>query len=103
MEFTDKQMSFLNAATTKYGEGAVLTTENITETAEENGLAFHFMENKAISQLPKETSCQVLSEKKNKKGIIYCFVVLKNNKTEKNYMKGIKFKQYGWVKKEDLK
>lgn len=70
---------------------------------EENGLAFHFMENKAISQLPKETSCQVLSEKKNKKDIIYCFVVLKNNETEKNYMKGIKFKQYGWVKKEDLK
>ena len=42
MEFTDKQMSFLNAATTKYGEGAVLTTENITETAEENGLAFPY-------------------------------------------------------------
>ena len=42
MEFTDKQMSFLNAATTKYGEGAILTTENITETAEENGLAFPY-------------------------------------------------------------
>ena len=42
MEFTDKQMSFLSAATTKYGEGAVLTTENITETAEENGLAFPY-------------------------------------------------------------
>ena len=42
MEFTDKQMSFLSAATTKYGEGAILTTENITETAEENGLAFPY-------------------------------------------------------------
>ena len=42
MEYTDKQMSFLSAAITKYGEGAVLTTENITETAEENGLAFPY-------------------------------------------------------------
>ena len=42
MEFTDKQMSFLSAAVTKYGEGAVLTKENITETAEENGLKFPF-------------------------------------------------------------
>ena len=42
MEFTDKQMSFLSAAVTKYGEGAVLTKENITETADENGLKFPF-------------------------------------------------------------
>ena len=42
MEYTDNQMSFLSAAITKYGEGAVLTTENITETAEENGLAFPY-------------------------------------------------------------
>ena len=42
MEYTDKQMSFLSAAVTKYGEGAVLTKENITETAEENGLKFPF-------------------------------------------------------------
>ncbi len=42
MEFTEKQMSFLSAAVTKYGEGAVLTKENITETAEENGLKFPF-------------------------------------------------------------
>ena len=42
MEYTDKQMSFLSAAITKYGEGAILTTENITETAEENELAFPY-------------------------------------------------------------
>ena len=42
MEYTDKQMSFLSAAVTKYGEGAVLTKENITETAEDNGLKFPF-------------------------------------------------------------
>ena len=42
MEYTEKQMSFLSAAVTKYGEGAVLTKENITETADENGLKFPF-------------------------------------------------------------
>ena len=42
MEYTDKQMSFLSAAVTKYGEGAVVSKENITETAEENGLKFPF-------------------------------------------------------------
>jgi hypothetical protein len=29
--------------------------------------------------------------------------VLKNKETGKNYMNGIEFEQYGWVKKEDLK
>ena len=42
MEYTDKQMSVLSAAITKYGEGAVVSKENITETAEENGLKFPF-------------------------------------------------------------
>ena len=42
MEFTDKQMSFLSAATTKYGEGAVLATETISEIAEDNGLKFPY-------------------------------------------------------------
>ena len=42
MEYTDKQMSFLSAAVTKYGEGAIISKENITETAEENGLKFPF-------------------------------------------------------------
>ena len=42
MEYTEKQMSFLSAAVTKYGEGAVVSKENITETAEENGLKFPF-------------------------------------------------------------
>ncbi|NQY07682.1 MAG: hypothetical protein HRT68_16175, partial [Flavobacteriaceae bacterium] len=69
----------------------------------EDGLAFHFMKNKAISELPIGTVCQVLTEKKDEKGNIYCFVVLKNNETGKNYMNGIEFEQYGWVKKDDLK
>ena len=30
MEYTEKQMSFLSAAITKYGEGAVVSKENIT-------------------------------------------------------------------------
>ncbi len=42
MEYTEKQMSFLSAAVTKYGEGAIISKENITETAEENGLKFPF-------------------------------------------------------------
>ena len=70
---------------------------------EEDGLAFHFVENKAISELPIGTICQVLTEKKDEKGNIYCFVVLKNKETGRNYMNGIEFEQYGWVKKEDLK
>ena len=37
MEYTEKQMSFLSAAVTKYGEGAIISKVNITETAEENG------------------------------------------------------------------
>ena len=70
---------------------------------EEDGLAFHAIGNKAISQLPKETRCQVLSEKSDEKGNIYCFVIFKMNQKEMNYMSEIKFNQYGWVRKNDLR
>ena len=42
MEYTEKQLKFLSAAITKYGEGAILAKETITEVAEENGLKFPF-------------------------------------------------------------
>ena len=42
MEYTEKQLKFLSAAIVKYGEGAVISKESITETAEENGLKFPF-------------------------------------------------------------
>ena len=42
MEYTEKQMSFISASVTKYCEGAIISKENITETAEENGLKFPF-------------------------------------------------------------
>ena len=42
MEYTEKQLKFLSAAIVKYGEGAVVSKESITETAEENGLKFPF-------------------------------------------------------------
>ena len=70
---------------------------------DEDGLAFHFIDNKAISELPQETKCQVLSEKSDGKGNVYCFVVFKMNEKKMNYMDRIDFDQYGWVKKKDLK
>ena len=42
MEYTEKQLKFLSAAIVKYGEGAVMSKEAITETAEEIGLKFPF-------------------------------------------------------------
>ena len=42
MEYTEKQLKFLSAAIVKYGEGAVVSKESITETAEENGLKFPY-------------------------------------------------------------
>jgi hypothetical protein len=42
MEYTEKQLKFLSAAITKYGEGAILAKETITEIAEENDLKFPF-------------------------------------------------------------
>ena len=42
MEYTEKQLKFLSAAIVKYGEGAVLAKETISEVAEENGLKFPF-------------------------------------------------------------
>ena len=42
MEYTEKQLKFLSAAIVKYGEGAVLAKETISEIAEENGLKFPF-------------------------------------------------------------
>ena len=42
MEYTEKQLKFLSAAIVKYGEGAVLATETISEIAEENGLKFPY-------------------------------------------------------------
>ena len=42
MEYTEKQLKFLSAAIVKYGEGAVLATETITEIAEETGLKFPY-------------------------------------------------------------
>tara|TARA_B100000809_G_scaffold46738_3_gene41166 strand:+ start:1214 stop:2080 length:867 start_codon:yes stop_codon:yes gene_type:complete len=66
-------------------------------------VAFNYMDNKAISQLPEGTICEVLSEKMNEKGNTFCFVVLVLNEEEKNYMNRIKFKHYGWLNKEKLK
>ena len=42
MEYTEKQLKFLSAAIVKYGEGAVLATETISEIAEDNGLKFPY-------------------------------------------------------------
>jgi len=42
MEYNEKQLKFLSAAIVKYGEGAVMSKESITETAEEIGLKFPF-------------------------------------------------------------
>jgi len=42
MTYTEKQLKFLSAAIVKYGEGAVLATETIKETAEEIGLKFPY-------------------------------------------------------------
>jgi len=42
MEYNEKQLKFLSAAIVKYGEGAVMSKEAITETAEEIGLKFPF-------------------------------------------------------------
>ena len=42
MTYTEKQLKFLSAAIVKYGEGAVLAKETISEVAEENGLKFPF-------------------------------------------------------------
>ena len=42
MEYTEKQLKFLSAAIVKYGEGAVLAKETISEIADENGLKFPF-------------------------------------------------------------
>lgn len=69
---------------------------------EEDGLAFHFMDNKAISELPKGIICEVLSEKTDDNGNIYCFVVFKMDVTERNYMYGINYEQYGWINKKNL-
>ena len=42
MEYTEKQLKFLSAAIVKYGEGAVLATETLSEIADENGLKFPY-------------------------------------------------------------
>ena len=42
MKYNEKQLKFLSAAIVKYGEGAIMSKETITETAEENGLKFPF-------------------------------------------------------------
>ena len=42
MEYTEKQLKFLSAAIVKYGEGAVLAKETISEISEENGLKFPY-------------------------------------------------------------
>jgi len=42
MEYTEKQLKFLSAAIVKYGEGAVLAKETISEIAEKNGLKFPY-------------------------------------------------------------
>ena len=42
MTYTEKQLKFLSAAIVKYGEGAVLATETLSEIADENGLKFPY-------------------------------------------------------------
>ncbi|SVD90280.1 uncharacterized protein METZ01_LOCUS443134, partial [marine metagenome] len=42
MEYTEKQLKFLSAAIVKYGEGAVIAKETISEIADENGLKFPY-------------------------------------------------------------
>ena len=42
MEYNERQLKFLSAAIVKYGEGAVMSKEAITETAEEIGLKFPY-------------------------------------------------------------
>ena len=42
MEYTEKQLKFLSAAIVKYGEGADVSKESITETSEENGMKFPY-------------------------------------------------------------
>ena len=42
MEYNEKQLKFLSAAIVKYGEGAIMSKESITETAEEIGMKFPF-------------------------------------------------------------
>jgi MoxR-like ATPase len=42
MEYTEKQLKFLSAAIVKYGEGAIMSKESITEIAEEIGMKFPF-------------------------------------------------------------
>ena len=68
----------------------------------EDGRIFRTSNNKAISELPKGITCHVLYEKNSADGNIYCFVVLKMNKVEKNYLSRIKHFQLGWINKKDL-
>jgi hypothetical protein len=42
MEYTKGQLKFLSAAIVKYGEGAVLAKETISELADENGMKFPY-------------------------------------------------------------
>ena len=42
MEYTEKQLKFLSASIVKYGEGAIMSKESITEIAEEIGMKFPF-------------------------------------------------------------
>ena len=42
MKYNEKQLKFLSAAVVKYGEGAIMSKEIISETAEEIGLKFPF-------------------------------------------------------------
>jgi hypothetical protein len=42
MTYTEKQLKFLSAAIVKYGEGAIMSKESITEIAEEIGMKFPF-------------------------------------------------------------
>ena len=42
MEYNERQLKFLSAAIVKYGEGAVMSKEAITETSEEIGLKFPY-------------------------------------------------------------
>lgn len=68
----------------------------------EGGYTFHFMNNKAISELSKGTKCVILSNKTDDRGNTYCFVKLIYMGKSNNYMKKIEFEQMGWINQKNL-
>lgn len=69
---------------------------------EEDGVAFSYTDNKAISELPIGIDCQIISEKEDGNGNRYCFIVFSNIEKNNNYMSSIEFEQYGWINKKYL-